>query len=169
MPAKSKFEISIHNGWAPVCVEYSEDKITVALPEGRLTVDVVEFAAGSYSLLIESRSYEATVTIADGRYWVCISGKAFEILLRDPKRFQNRMGLNADHSRPVPVSAPMPGKIVQLLVQEGEVVVEGQGVAVVEAMKMQNELRAPRSGRVEGIRVAENQAVNAGECLLVIQ
>ena len=69
----------------------------------------------------------------------------------------------------MPVAAPMPGKIVKLLVREGETVSEGQGVIVIEAMKMQNELKAPRAGTVEEIRVTENQAVNAGESLLVVR
>ena len=62
----------------------------------------------------------------------------------------------------------MPGRIVKLLVREGQTVNAGQGIIVIEAMKMQNELRAPRAGTVEEIRVTENQAVNAGENLLVV-
>jgi len=62
----------------------------------------------------------------------------------------------------------MPGKLVRLIVAEGDSVKEGQGVAVVEAMKMQNELTAPKSGTVERVSVVEGQAVNAGESLLTI-
>jgi biotin carboxyl carrier protein len=63
----------------------------------------------------------------------------------------------------------MPGKVVKLLVQVGTAVQEGQGVVVVEAMKMQNELKAPKSGVVEKILVEENQPVNAGESLLIVK
>ena len=63
----------------------------------------------------------------------------------------------------------MPGKLVTLIVSQGDSVKAGQGVAVVEAMKMQNELKAPKSGIVEKVCVVEGQAVNAGECLLTIQ
>jgi pyruvate carboxylase subunit B len=62
----------------------------------------------------------------------------------------------------------MPGRLVRLVVAEGDSVKEGQGVAVVEAMKMQNELKAPKSGTVEKLCVVEGQAVNAGEVLLTI-
>lgn len=63
----------------------------------------------------------------------------------------------------------MPGKLVRLLVTEGDSVKEGQGVAVVEAMKMQNELKAPKYGTVQRVCVVEGQAVTAGEVLLTIQ
>ncbi|MBM3724451.1 MAG: biotin/lipoyl-binding protein [Acidobacteria bacterium] len=63
----------------------------------------------------------------------------------------------------------MPGKVVRVLVQEGDLVEAGQGIAVVEAMKMQNEMKARRGGRVVTVRVAEGAAVAAGEVLAVIE
>ena len=62
----------------------------------------------------------------------------------------------------------MPGKVVRLLVKAGDSVEVGQGLLVVEAMKMQNEIRSPKSGSVERVLVAEGQAVNAGEVLCVV-
>jgi len=62
----------------------------------------------------------------------------------------------------------MPGKVIRLLVKPGEAVEAGQGILVVEAMKMQNEVRSPKSGKVERLLVSENQAVNAGDTLAVI-
>ena len=93
----------------------------------------------------------------------------FEVVLRDPKRLRKGSGSAEDSAGPMSVSAPMPGKVVKLLVQVGTAVEEGQGVAVVEAMKMQNELKAPKSGVVEKILVEENQPVNAGESLLIVK
>jgi len=66
------------------------------------------------------------------------------------------------------VTAPMPGKIVRVLVKAGETVEAGQGILVVEAMKMQNEVRSPKSGTVERLLVSENQAVGAGDVLAVV-
>jgi len=63
------------------------------------------------------------------------------------------------------VAAPMPGKVVRLLVQAGDRVEAGQGILVIEAMKMQNEIRSPKSGVVERLHAREGQAVNAGEVL----
>ncbi|HZV60180.1 MAG TPA: biotin/lipoyl-containing protein, partial [Candidatus Eremiobacteraceae bacterium] len=63
------------------------------------------------------------------------------------------------------ITAPMPGKIVRVLVKEGEQVEVGQGLLVVEAMKMQNEIRSPKNGKVERVHVKEGQTVNSGEIL----
>ena len=65
--------------------------------------------------------------------------------------------------------APMPGKVVRLLCAAGDQVTAGQGVAVVEAMKMQNEVQSPKAGQVLELRVREGQTVNAGEVLAVIE
>ena len=62
----------------------------------------------------------------------------------------------------------MPGKVVRLLVKAGDAIEAGKGVLVVEAMKMQNEIRSPKSGTVESLKVKEGQAVNAGEILAII-
>ncbi len=78
---------------------------------------------------------------------VLVNGKPFEVVLRDPKRLRKGSGSAEDSAGPMSVSTPMPGKVVKLLVQVGTAVQEGQGVVVVEAMKMQNELKAPKSGR----------------------
>jgi biotin carboxyl carrier protein len=100
---------------------------------------------------------------------VTVNGVSFEIALRDPKQLRHQTGTGEDSAGPASITSPMPGKLVKLLVAEGDSVKEGQGVAVVEAMKMQNELRALKSGTVERVRVVEGQSVNAGEVLLTIQ
>ena len=70
--------------------------------------------------------------------------------------------------RPPAVLAPMPGKIVRVLVKTGDSVQAGQGLLVVEAMKMQNEIRAPKSGTIDRLAVVEGQTVNAGEVVAVV-
>ena len=72
------------------------------------------------------------------------------------------------HSGPHRLSAPMPGKIVKVLVSPGDVVEEGCGLVVMEAMKMENELKAARAGIIQEIKVKEGQAVDMGALLLVI-
>jgi biotin carboxyl carrier protein len=169
MPSKSIFETFVNQLWVPVSVERLANQAIVHLPEYSVQVDFTELAAGTYSVLIDGRSYDVALSFSKGRYRVSVSGSLFEILLRDPKRLRNKTVQTNDSTGPISVSVPMPGKVVKLLVQEGQKVSEGQGVAVVEAMKMQNELKAPKSGTVEGIQVTENQAVNAGESLLVVR
>jgi biotin carboxyl carrier protein len=67
------------------------------------------------------------------------------------------------------ITAPMPGKVVRVLLQEGDTVEAGQGLLVVEAMKMQNEIRSPKSGRVEKLFAKEGLAVNAGDVLAWVE
>jgi len=66
------------------------------------------------------------------------------------------------------VIAPMPGKVVRVLVKVGDAIEVGNGILVVEAMKMQNEVRSPKSGKIERLLVSEGQAVSAGEVLAVV-
>jgi biotin carboxyl carrier protein len=80
-----------------------------------------------------------------------------------------RQDAGASAHGPRHVTAPMPGKVVKLLVQPGHTVAASQGVVVVEAMKMENELRAPRAGTVAEVKVAEGASVDAGTVLVVIE
>jgi biotin carboxyl carrier protein len=169
MPTRFLFEVFVNHQWVPVLLGRSGRQVVVELPGRPVTVDVVELSEAAYSLLIDGRSYDVTVGVAEKEYQVSVNGSQFDVCLRDPRKFRKRTASGSDSAGPMPVVAPMPGKIVRLLVREGETVSEGQGVIVIEAMKMQNELKAPRAGTVEEIRVTENQAVNAGESLLVVR
>jgi len=168
MPAKFLFEVFVNHQWVPVLVGRSGRQVVVELPGRHVTVDVVELSEGAYSLMKDGRSYDVTVGATERQYRVSVGGSEFNVCLRDPREFRNQAPLSSDSLGPMPVAAPMPGRIVKLLVREGQTVNAGQGIIVIEAMKMQNELRAPRAGTVEEIRVTENQAVNAGENLLVV-
>ena len=89
--------------------------------------------------------------------------------VRDPKSLRGRK-LRADHDKGARrLLAPMPGKVVRLLVGENSPVEAGQGVVVVEAMKMQNEIKSPKKGIVKKLAVAEGTAVNAGDVLAIVE
>jgi biotin carboxyl carrier protein len=166
---KCQFETLIDRQWVALSLEGSTAEGLVArFPHRELKVDAVIVDAGSYSLLIDGNSFDVTVHRLLDHYQVTVNGVSFEIALRDPKQLRHQTGTGEDSAGPASITSPMPGKLVKLLVAEGDSVKEGQGVAVVEAMKMQNELRASKSGVVEKLCVAEGQAVNAGECLLTI-
>lgn len=154
--------------WVAISLETSSNGHVASLPYRELTVDAVPLAEGSYSLLIDGSSFDVTVHRSLGHYQVTVNGVAFEVAVRDPKQLGHQIGACEDLDGPASVTAPMPGKLVRLIVAEGDSVKEGQGVAVVEAMKMQNELKAPKSGTVERLCALEGQAVNAGEVLLTI-
>jgi biotin carboxyl carrier protein len=125
---------------------------------------------GLYSILIGGRSYEArvsrTVNAPGGQHYdVRVGAERYRVTIRDPRA--RRVGSKTDGSAgPLQITAPMPGKVVKVLVREGEEVTAGQGLLVIEAMKMQNELRAPRAGCIERIHTTEGVGVETGSPLL---
>jgi biotin carboxyl carrier protein len=132
------------------------------------TASLLEVEPGIYSVLLGGRSFEARIERAGETWAVTIAGQRFAIEIDDPRRLsRRRAGLN--HEGRQPVAAPMPGKVVRVLVAEGDQVEAGQGIAVIEAMKMQNELKSPKSGRVVALTAREGATVNAGETLAAIE
>jgi biotin carboxyl carrier protein len=121
-----------------------------------------------YSILMDGRSYEARVEEHPGMLVVVIDGYRFEIDVRDPRRLRRgAAGRGADGVQTI--TAPMPGKVVRVLVAPGDAVEAGQGLLVVEAMKMQNELKAQRAGKVLTISTREGATVAPGEALATIE
>jgi biotin carboxyl carrier protein len=132
-----------------------------------LCADVEVPEPGVYSVLIDGRSYEARVEETPAALVVVIGGRRFEIEARDPRRFSRKRGA-AGTDGVQAVAAPMPGKIVRVLVRAGDEVAAGQGLLVVEAMKMQNEMKAARAGKVLSLTASEGATVTAGEVLVTI-
>jgi len=130
--------------------------------------EIVAVEPGVYSVLLEGRSYEARVEESNGSVIVFIDGHRFEVEIRDPRRRSRHGGPPGGEGR-LNVAAPMPGKVVRLLVAEGDSVTAGQGLLVVEAMKMQNEMKAPKAGRVVTLAARQGATVAAGEVLAVIE
>ncbi len=137
-----------------------------------ILADGEEISPGIYSILIDGRSYEAQVSKRTGDaagylspYLVTVGLRHYLVEIRDPRRWR-RDGDGVRKRGPEEIVAPMPGKIVRVLVSENQEVVRDQGLLVIEAMKMQNEIRAPRAGRVERIYAQEETGVEAGVRLL---
>jgi biotin carboxyl carrier protein len=130
----------------------------------------VRVAPGLYSILLGVRSFEVRVTPAPDAhsardYSVRVGNELLRVELRDPRARRSRQGRGGSEG-PEDVSAPMPGKIIKLLVAEGDEVKADQGLLVIEAMKMQNELRSPHAGRVERIYAPEGAGVETGAQLV---
>ena len=108
---------------------------------------------------------------AAGDFDVHLDGRTIPVQIRPAGSFgrQNKPGAGLATTGPQHVVSPMPGKVVRVLVKPGDDVKVGQGLVVVEAMKMENELRAARDGRVRDVAVAEGQSVDAGTVLLVVE
>jgi biotin carboxyl carrier protein len=143
-------------------------KVQFALDDEVVEADWVPVAPGIYSILIDGHSYEVLVTSQSGQtiareepYTVTVRGRNHLVQILDPRRGREADVLDAGEG-PQEILAPMPGKVVRILIAEGQPVSAGDGLLVIEAMKMQNEVRAFRSGRVEKVHVSEGASVETG-------
>lgn len=132
------------------------------------TIDAVEVAQNTYSILVNGRAFEAVVAPAAEGVLVRCGSQEFHATVSDPRAWRGGSGALFGAEGKQRVTAPMPGKVVRILVSAGEAVEADQGLIVIEAMKMQNEIRAPKAGTIERIFIREGQAVAAGEALLTI-
>jgi len=134
-------------------------------PEREAHVEMPE--PGVYSILADGRSYDAFVTESPGGLVVSIEGHRFEFEVRDPRRWSRAGGGQAGEGVQT-ISSPMPGKVVRVLAAAGDEVRPGDGIVVVEAMKMQNEMKAGRAGKVLSVTAKEGATVAAGEVLAIV-
>ena len=125
---------------------------------------VIEVEPSVFLVLHEGRSYEVRLSTTEA----AIDGHRYRYALEDPRQWKGSRA-SANANAPAAILAPMPGKVIRILVSVGDLVAAGQGIAVVEAMKMQNELKSPRDGRVTAIKATPNQSVNAGAVLALIE
>ncbi len=136
--------------------------------DGRLVdADISELSDGIYSILIGGRSLEVRIEALGQTLRITSGAREFTASVTDPRRYRKGAGSILAEGRQQ-VTAPMPGKVIRVLVKAGEAVTAGQGIVVVEAMKMQNEVKSPKAGTIEKLLAAEGQAVNAGDALAVV-
>ena len=128
---------------------------------------VKEVEPGVYSVLLDGASYEIRLSGAAESLRAYVHGIALDVEVQDP-RDTSRASRASIGSGRQEISAPMPGKVIRVLVNVGDSVEVGQGLIVVEAMKMQNEMKATRPGRVLEIRAQAGETVGAGDKLVVI-
>ena len=137
----------------------------------RYEVEIRELADGQYLLVAGSRIYRCRVEAkrdSSNSFEVVLRDLARDITIIDPKRLRGSQTSGAHHTGAAQIVSPMPGKIVRVLVEVGAEVEAGAGVVVVEAMKMQNEMKSPKSGVVVSINAETGATVNAGDVLAVI-
>lgn len=153
------FEVVIH----------SDDRVEV---NGQIvTVDLQHIAGGQvWSLLVENHAYEVHTEFAEGSWEVLIDGERHEVVVEDERlrRLKALGGKAAKAGGDVPIKAPMPGLVVKVPVAEGQPVAANQTIVILEAMKMENELRAPRAGVIKSVKVQPGQPVDQGQVLVIV-
>jgi biotin carboxyl carrier protein len=167
-------------------------KLQATIAESQFDVDVrlqgsrviATVGGNSYDLELTRASKQNFLIMADGRVFDCrvdgqpgsggtvdvrIGANRYAITLVDPRRLRSALGSGAHGEGAARIVAPMPGKVVRVLVEAGQQVESGQGVLVVEAMKMQNEMKAPKAGKVVSVNVELGATVNRGDLLTVVE
>ena len=164
-----KLEINISGKTRLVELTREENRWRISLDGIPLDADAVEVAPNTYSILLSGESHEIRVApLPDGQIKLHTGLAEYIASVADPRAWRGRRHGALEAEGRQQIAAPMPGKVIRLLVREGDSVEAGQGLIVVEAMKMQNEIRSPKSGRVARLLAAEGQAVNAGEILAFV-
>jgi len=169
------FEIDINGRTRSVSIERGEPGRFRVTVDGALhQVDAVRVGVHGLSLLVDgseqvSREVQVTPATARGELLLTLGGRTVAATVNGRRTgragVEGGAGGHGDQS----VVAPMPGRVLRVLVGPGDEVAARQGVVVVEAMKMENELRSPKAGRVKEVNVAAGTLVEAGRVLLVVE
>src|SRR5438105_7358705 len=163
-----KFVATVGTRTHVVDVTQDNGRYRVTLGDQVWEVDARLTAHGIYSLLIDGVSHVADVDDHAGECVVEVGGETYTIQVEEHTRYIIRTrGGAAGGAGGQTLKAPLPGKISHVAVQAGDTVTPGQSLLVIEAMKMENELKAAAAGTVREVRVAAGQAVNAGDVLIV--
>src|ERR1700730_2041767 len=145
-----------------------EDRWECVLDGREISIQALQVSADTLSILTGGKSFEAKHEPTGGGIAVFIRGTRYGGSVTDPRSWRARTRASPDEAGPQKLVASMPGKVVRVLAHEGETIVPGQGIAVVEAMKMQNEIRSPRAGVLKKLLAHEGMKVNAGEVLAIV-
>ena len=132
-------------------------------------IDAVLAQPDVLSLLVAGKAYQIRRERIASELQIWVGDEPYAAEVSDPRSLRNRKTRADSGKGPRPLVAPMPGKVVRFLVAEKSAVEAGQGVVVVEAMKMQNEIKSPKKGTVLRLAVAEGAAVNAGDVLAIVE
>jgi biotin carboxyl carrier protein len=137
--------------------------------DGReIEVDAVLARPDVLSLRLGNKAHEVKCERVGNELHLWVGSVRFAVEVRDPRSLRSRVRAIDDHGARK-LTAPMPGKVVRVLLSQGAEVEAGAGVLVVEAMKMQNEVKSPKKGTIQRILVAEGAAVNAGDVLAIVE
>jgi biotin carboxyl carrier protein len=164
-----KFEAELDGQTVAIEVTGQDGRYRIAVGDEVSEIDARQAAEGIWSLLVGPLSHVVDVSERDGVSMVEVDGESYRIRIEEETRYIIRTRGGKAGAGGQVLRAPMPGKVVLVEVEVGQVVKPGDGLVVLEAMKMENEFRAAVAGTVREIRARPGQAVNAGDPLVVIE
>jgi biotin carboxyl carrier protein len=162
------YDVSIDGKTHRVEVVRTNGGWSCKLDDKDVPVNVISAGNGVLSLLLDGKSYEVKRESGPTGAHIWVGSNRYAMEVRDPRCLRHRRGAGYAEDGPRKLLAPMPGKVVRVLVEEHAAVEAGQGVVVVEAMKMQNEIKSPKKGMVQKLTAAVGASVNAGDVLAIV-
>jgi biotin carboxyl carrier protein len=162
-----KYEAEIDGHQISLEIEQRNGRVLATIGQRSYDLEVESPEPGVYLMFLGNEVHEARVWSADmGALRVKLGSRQFTASIIDRK---HRRTVEHRPEGPQQLTAPMPGKVVRVLLKPGDEVAAGQGVVVVEAMKMQNEIKSPKAGRILEVRVAEGENVDNKQVLAVVE
>ncbi len=165
-----QYEVEVNGQIRRVSVRRADGRFVVAVDDREWSVDAVRVDGHTLSMLVGTTSYDVSVVpdSSSGRMMLSVGPIVLSVSVNGRRRFRRREEAGVGAEGPQQLKAPMPGKVVRVLVKPGEPVRARQPILVIEAMKMENELRAASDGVVAEINVEEGQSVDAGALVAVV-
>ena len=168
-----QYEVEVGGRIRKIGIAKTGDGFAVTVDGQTRNMDVVRSGAHTLSLVDDTgRGYEVVIAADPGvasQFTVRVDGTPVSVSVNGRRRWGRKDDHAGSASGPQRVTAPMPGKVVRVLVTTGDVVHARQPLVVVEAMKMENELRAAREGTIAEVHAREGQSVDAGALLVLVQ
>ena len=154
----------------PVSIGKNKEGNTIVTVDERVhVVDARWTRSDLLSIIIDGRSYQVDIHTDKDAHEILIEGEHFDFELFDERKALLKKNAAMGAEGVQEIKSSMPGKIVKILISDGEEVEQGQGLVVVEAMKMENEIRSPKKGTIKKVGVKEGEAVEAGALLVVVE
>ncbi len=167
-----KFQAKVSESQFDVEIRRQESRVFATVAGRSYELELMRAGERDFLMLAEGKVYACRV---DGQLEsgatvdVTMGANLFAVTLVDPKRLRSAAGSGEHGAGAARILAPMPGKVVRVLVAAGEEIEAGSGIVVVEAMKMQNEMKAPKAGVIVSINVEVGATVNGGDLLAVVE
>jgi biotin carboxyl carrier protein len=167
-----KYKAQLLDSEYAISLDIAGESATADIEGRHYEIELRQLSGGEYLLNNGSDVYKCRVEgkrDANNSFAVILRGTSYHITIIDPKRLRSARGSAAHDHGAAEIISPMPGKVVRVLVVAGAAVKAGDGIIVVEAMKMQNEMKSPKTGVVVSINAEAGATVNAGDVLAVIE
>jgi biotin carboxyl carrier protein len=163
-----KIDVTLQGRLHNVELTHSGERPQWKIDGREVEADALEISRGRYSIIVDGGSFEVQVEESSTGLRVVADGYEYSVAIENPRELKKNRAAAAEAQGRQNILAPMAGKIARTLVQVGDQVQAGQGLVIVEAMKMQNEVRSPKSGTVERLGVVEGQTINPGDVVAVV-